>query len=235
MADWSTFSPFPAAAVPLSGQELEAWLEDLESVLCPSPAAEPPEGGGRRLKELWVDDVDSVLCPPPPPGDDAQRLNQLLLEDLESILYPAPVTGRPQHGANHGTSPRNTTQLEPSPPGPGDRLPSPNPGGTREEHPLLTQPPPRRSDLPGPAAPSSSSTPPPCSPPGRGARTRGRRAVREGGRCPSCWKEPTGGAAERLVEELTRENEALRRRIEELAREVQEARRRLIERVVDTH
>ncbi|GCC46335.1 hypothetical protein chiPu_0030664, partial [Chiloscyllium punctatum] len=125
-------------------------------------------------------------------------------------------------------------QLEPSPPGPGDRLPTPNPGGPHEEHPLLTEPPPCRSDLPGPAAPSSSA-PPHRSPPGRGTRTRARRAVREGGRCPSCLKEPAGGAAERLVEELTRENEGLRHRIEELAREVQEARRRLIERVVDTH
>ncbi|XP_059499900.1 DNA damage-inducible transcript 3 protein isoform X2 [Stegostoma tigrinum] len=231
MSDWSTFGPFPAAPVPLSGQDLEAWLEDLESVLYPSPAADRPgrvEEESRKLKELWVDDVDSVLCPPDP-ADDPQRLNQLLLEDLESILYPALVS------EDHTTS-LGIAEPEASPPRPGERPPlSSHAQGRREDEPLLADEPWRCSDLPSSSS-SSSSSPSPSSQPGRerpGEGARGtKRRRREGGRCPSCSK-TSPGAAQLLVESLTQENERLRHRIEELAREVQEARARLIQKVVD--
>ncbi|XP_078393309.1 DNA damage-inducible transcript 3 protein [Cetorhinus maximus] len=126
--------PFPSAPALLSGQELEAWLEDLDSVLYPTPRN--PSEDSPKLKQLWLEDIDSVLYPAPPrnpsedspklnqlledidsilyptpprnPSEGAHRLSQLLLDDLESILYPTPVGNPSEDGGRIGQAPQFT-------------------------------------------------------------------------------------------------------------------------------
>lgn len=138
MADPVAQAPFPSSATALlSGQELETWLEDLESVLYPSLPLNPsrespglkqlwledienvlyPSTAGKpapeeaRRNQLWLEDIESVLYPPVPgdPAGQTQRLSQLLLDDLESILYPPPA-GDPLENAGH--QPPDLTQVE---------------------------------------------------------------------------------------------------------------------------
>ncbi|XP_078062148.1 uncharacterized protein LOC144488004 [Mustelus asterias] len=139
MADPAAQAPLPSSAATalLSGQELETWLEDLESVLHPSlpltpsrespglkqlwledienvlypPSAGKPTPEETRRNQLWLEDIESVLYPPVPgdPAGQTQRLSQLLLDDLESILYPPPA-GDPSEDAGH--RPPDLTQVE---------------------------------------------------------------------------------------------------------------------------
>ncbi|XP_041036492.1 DNA damage-inducible transcript 3 protein [Carcharodon carcharias] len=260
MAGFTPAGHFPSTPALLSGQELEAWLEDLDSVLYPTPLRNPPEDSP-KLKQLWLEDIDSVLYPTPPrnPSEGAHRLGQLLLDDLESILYPTPVGNPSEDGGRIGQAPQYT-QLGSGLPGrcdrPLDSRPLQDEGTAREGRSTvdlgrdLSDAPSARGDRsggcsereppslnpPSSSSGSSSSSSESNSGPRGPASCQGRRRGtkrRRAGSCACSGERRRGGEQEGQVARLTEENERLRRRIEELTAEVQVARRRLIEKMVN--
>ncbi|XP_067883830.1 DNA damage-inducible transcript 3 protein [Heterodontus francisci] len=248
MADSMPSAAFSSAPALLSGQELETWLQDLESILYPSPAGNPSEER-RKLNQLWLEDVDSVLYPTStgnPPGE-IRKLNQLWLEDVDSVLYPTSVGNPSEDGGKLGRPPDFTqpapglsehceqslvscsleAQLHPS------DIPSTTDPVQQEElfgfFPAAESDPADGSTGRGPGAVGPPSRTP--SPPG-GRPRRGARRRRSGGPARA-GREAREQGRERRVAELTEENERLRGRIEQLTAEVQEVRRRLVERMVN--
>uniref|UniRef100_UPI00398E76F1 CCAAT/enhancer-binding protein beta-like isoform X2 n=1 Tax=Pristiophorus japonicus TaxID=55135 RepID=UPI00398E76F1 len=144
MSEPPASTALPSAPAQLSGQELETWLEDLESVLTPSeegrklgqlwlgdidsilypsPPGNPPPGDSRKLRQLWLEDIDSVLYPSSPPSNTAQdskTFSQLWLDDLETILYPSSAGDSSEHNKKLDLAPQ-FTQLEARSPGHGER------------------------------------------------------------------------------------------------------------------
>ncbi|XP_078251233.1 uncharacterized protein LOC144590616 [Rhinoraja longicauda] len=190
----------------LVGSDMEAWLEDIESLLTPlspvpsPPPPPPPDPSNTDLSLL--DDLEHLLGPW---GGGTEKVEggpcALSLDDLERLLPFQTAEDQPENvDANPGQALNQREFCGGSPGIPGSTELSVN--GVKERHP----------------------SPPPSHRERRRRRRRKRR--REG---------EVEGEVERIgrAEELERENRRLRAQIEELAFQVQETRRLLIDSVVN--
>ncbi|XP_051865381.1 DNA damage-inducible transcript 3 protein [Pristis pectinata] len=141
----------------LLGQDLDSWLEDIESVLCPHLPG--------KLDQLPPDDLEGLLCP----AGDGGELDQIFLDSLESVLYPGGTwSWCPGEGAVGGSMRPEETTLRTDPRG---GSPDPQSRGGADD----------AGGGPGPPCPPETPAPPsPVAGRGRGRGAKRRRGPEEG-------------------------------------------------------